>query len=143
MRIETKSIREGARIGEIVWICDYRQPDISIKPIRHVPPTKVIIVSNDELPKNKTVYYSATHFAPLSKKGEPLKKIISPVDNTGYRTRSGDEVAVFDNEGECIQHYQSQCDAIMAAFEYEKTQVIQRLDESIRKVVQNRRGAKP
>ena len=101
MQIETSSIRNGARIGEIVWVCHYHRPDLDKKALRNVPPTKVMVMDNEILPKNKTVYYSKTHFAPLNKKGEPTKKVISPVDNTGYRSRSGTELFVFDCHIEC------------------------------------------
>ena len=131
MRIETKLIREGRMVGDIVWICDYRQPDLSIKPIRNVPPTKVAIVSNEDLSKNKTVYYSKNHFVPISKKGALLKKVISPVDNTGFRSRSGEEVNVFDNENECIAFYRKQCDDIIKRLEAKKLVAVQHIQSSI------------
>ena len=109
MKIDTKEIREGGRIGEKVWICDYRRPDLYKKPIRNITPTLCVICSNDDLPKNKTVYYSETHFRPVSAKGVVLKKIISPVDNTGFRSYSGVELSVFDSEEECKKHFVKQC----------------------------------
>jgi hypothetical protein len=131
MKLKTELIREGRRVGEIVWVCDYRQPDLSIKPIRHVPPTKVAIVSNDDLPKNKTVYYSKTHFVPVNKKGALLKKVISPVDNTGFRSRSGEEINVFENECECINFYRKQCDDIIKRLEAKKLVAVQHIQSSI------------
>jgi len=113
VRIETKQVRIGQLDGKIVWICHYNRPDMHKKALRNLPPTKVIIRSNDELPKNKTVYYSASHFSPLSKKGLPLAKVISPVDNTGYRSRAGNELHVFDNEEECNDAWNTQLSAHM------------------------------
>lgn len=119
--IETSSIRNGARIGEIVWICHYHRPDLDKKALRNVPPTKVMVMDNEILPKNKTVYYSKTHFAPLNKKGEPTKKVISPVDNTGYRSRAGTELFVFDCEIDCRVEWNNQlsehCDRVDALIE--------------------------
>lgn len=105
-KISTKEIREGKHTGKKVWICDYRQPDIFEKPLRNVSPVEVLICSNDELPKNKTVYYSKDHFKPLNKNGDVIKsKIISPVDNTGFRAKSGNELYAFDNEKQCIEQW--------------------------------------
>ena len=109
MKIETKEIREGKRVGERVWICDYRRPDLNKKPIRNIPPTYCEVVDNDGLPNHKRVCYSKTHFRPISKSGSLLKRIISPVDNTGYRSFCGVELNVFDNEEECKKHFVRQC----------------------------------
>ena len=117
MRIDTGDIRDGLLIGRIVWVCDFRQPDLNKKAIRHVKPTKVAVRSNNELPKNKRVYYSLTHFSPVNKKGKVTARIISPVDNTGSRSRSGDEINVFDNEADCKQYYKNQCAKIISLYE--------------------------
>ena len=117
MKIETKLIRDGGMIGDTVWVCDFRQPDLNKKAIRHVKPTKVLVKSNDDLPKNKTVYYSDNHFSPINSKGKVTSKIISPVDNTGFRMRSGVELAVFDDETQCKQHYKSQCQNIIDRYQ--------------------------
>lgn len=45
-------------IGKDVWICDYRINDPNNKPIRNVQPKMVRVFNNDNLPKNKNVYYS-------------------------------------------------------------------------------------
>jgi len=113
MKIATKKIRDGEMVGDIVWVCDFRKPDLDKKPIRHVKPTKVIIKSNEDLPKNKTVYYSMNHFSPINNKGKATSKIISPVDNTGYRSFSGVEINVFDNEVECKAYYRCQCQDVI------------------------------
>ena len=108
MKISVKDIRSGKLNGKIVWICHYHRPDMDKKPLRNIPPTKVYICSNDELPKNKTVYYTQSHFRPLLNNGEPGSKILSPVDNTGFRSRSGEELYAFDNEIECKKHWNNQ-----------------------------------
>jgi len=110
MQIETKSIRDGKMIGDVVWICHYNRPDLDKKPLRNVPPTKVLIRDNDELPKNKKVYYSETHFSPIGKNGKAQAKVISPVDNTGYRTLCGNELFVFTTEEECNAEWNKQLD---------------------------------
>ena len=105
MQISTKEMRNGVHDNKIVYICDYNQPDFHKKPLRKISPIQCIIVSNDKLPKRKKIYYSKSHFTPLKKNGEPSKKIISPVDNTGFRWRSGNELYIFDNEKECIEKW--------------------------------------
>ena len=108
MQIETKKIMEGNCDGQVVWICHYNRPDMQKKALRNVPPTKVIIRSIEELPANKRVYYSESYFSPLSKSGKPLSKIISPVDNTGYRSLCGNTLYVFDDEKECVAMWNTQ-----------------------------------
>ena len=44
----------------------------------------------------------------LDKSGAPLSKIISPVDNTGYRSRSGTPLNVFDSESDCKESWNDQ-----------------------------------
>lgn len=109
--------KNGLMIGSTVWICDYRYRDIDDKPIRHVKPTQVIIVDNEELPKNKRVYYSEVHFRPLGKSGAPLKQVIAPFDNTGYRSNTGTSVNIFFTEEECNAHYAYQCGLVEAAIQ--------------------------
>jgi len=108
MQIETKVIRGGGHIGDTVWICHYNRPDLQKKALRNIPPTKAVVTDNCVLPANKTVYYSETHFVPLNKAGKPLKKVISPVDNTGFRSRLGNELFVFTTEDECKAKWNSQ-----------------------------------
>jgi len=108
MRLDTKTVRNGELDGKVVWICHYNRPDMDKKALRNIPPTKVIIRSNDELPKNKKIYYSRSHFCPVNKKGLPLAKVISPVDNTGDRNIPGNELFVFENEDECKREWNDQ-----------------------------------
>lgn len=118
-------------IGETVWICDYRHLDISKKPIRHIKPTEALVVSNDELPSNKTVYYSDIHFRPIGNKGTPLKQIIAPFDNTGYRSFTGISLNIFITKEECIEHYLSQCELIKREIEVERIKANERLNKMI------------
>jgi len=141
MRFETKLIRDGAMMGHKVWVCDYRQPDLNKKPIRHVKPTKVIIVSNEDLPKNKTVYYSKTHFRPLNDKGNRTSKVIKPVDNTGYRSYAGEEINVFDSEIQCKQYYGAQCDAIIHRLQERIETAIEGLHRQQQEVIANKKEA--
>jgi hypothetical protein len=108
MKITTEEIRNGNHTGKTVWICHYNRPNLSNKALRNVPPTKAIICSNTDLPASKRIYYSENHFRPLNKKGEPMAKYISPVDNTGYRSTPGIELFVFTTEAECNAEWNNQ-----------------------------------
>ena len=101
----TKEVQSGNLNGKEVWICHYNQPDLNKKPLRNIPPTKCLVVCNDELPKNKTVYYSKSHYRPIGKNGKPTSRIISPVDNTGYRSHQGNPLNTFESESECINKW--------------------------------------
>lgn len=110
MNINTTEVRDGLHTGKEVWVCHYLRPDVYKNPLRNVPPTKVLIKCNTELPKNKRGYYSKVHFAPISNKGKVLARVISPVDNTGFRSRCGNELHVFTEEAECVEAWNNQID---------------------------------
>ena len=129
MRIETEKVRAGLLDGETVYVCHYLHPEISNKPLRNLPPTKVLVRCNDEISKN--IYYSESHFVAFNKNGTLSKKVFSPVDNTGYRSRHGNEVHVFDNYGECAESWNTQIEACLPQF-----------DEEIRLIEQRRTALK-
>lgn len=107
-----KKLGKTLKIGDKVWICDYRHRDVSEKAIRHIPPQEVFIVSNEDLPKNKRVYYSDVHFRPVGKGDKPTSKIIGPYDGTGYRMYAGVSLNIFISEKECKKHYKKQCEEV-------------------------------
>ena len=110
MQITTKEVRDGLHDNQVVWICHYNRPDMHKKPLRNVSPTRCLVRPNSELRTNKKVYYSASHFAPLKADSTTYAKVISPVDNTGYRMHCGNELYVFDTEIECVAEWQKQID---------------------------------
>lgn len=109
MKIETKEISDGKLDGSIFYVCDYRYNDISDKPIRAIIPTKVIVKSNSELPKNKRIYYSNSHFVKMTGEKE-TSTIIALFDNTGFRSRTGTPLNVFTEELECKKFFNKQLD---------------------------------
>jgi hypothetical protein len=118
MEILVKDVLEGKCDNEIVWICDYRQPNFSNKPLRKISPIKCKIISNEQLPVNKRIFYSKSHFIPLNKNGLLSKKIILPFDNTGFRARVGNVVHVFDNEKDCIIKWNNLIDEHVAKLKH-------------------------
>lgn len=118
-----------------VWICDYRLGNRPLdKPIRHVKPMEVKIISNSELPKNKRVYYSNHHFRPLNKNGTVSSRIIPPYDTTGYRGYTGVSLNIFINEKECRNFYKKQCEKIKSILISEKNTYINKFDNTISEV---------
>lgn len=108
--------RDIYKENQEVWICDFRYNNIDEKAIRHIRPQKVVALGNDKLPSNKTVYHSEFHFRPIGKKGEPLKQVIAPFDNTAW----GKSVNIFFEEEECKNFYISQCQDIIEECEKQK-----------------------
>lgn len=136
MELDIKIIRElGPHVGTKVWVCDYRQDDLDKKAARHVPPTEVIIVSNDENPPPKRIYYSNTHFRGLTKTGEAGSKVIGIYDNTGYRSNPGVPLHVFDNKDECVEFYNAQADKIISAIDSRITHAVVRLQNHKQEVL--------
>ena len=119
MRIETKEVRDGLHNGKYFWICHYNQPDLNKKPLRNIPPTKALVCSNEDLPKNKRVYYSESHFKEIGKNGKPKSRVISPVDNTGYRSYCGNELYVFESESECRAQFSEQVKEVISRVDFE------------------------
>lgn len=108
--------------GNIVYITDIRLSDGNAY-IRNVPPTKVIITSNSELPKNKNVYYSDYHFRKLGMKGQILKQVIAPFDNTGYRHYTGVSVNIFNTYEEAVEKYNEQLESVVNHYEHKKNEL--------------------
>jgi len=129
-------IKDKLRAGDIVYICDYRFNNVDEKPIRHVKPQKAMVFSNDDLPKNKRVYYSKHHFRPLNAKGNPTSKIIAPYDNTGYRSYTGVSLNIFFTEAECLSFYKKQCDEIIDRFNKAKAEKLNYYESKINEIKQ-------
>ena len=127
MQIKIEEIsKSSVWVGKRVWICDFRQPDLNKKPIRHVQPIEVVVCSNEDLPKGKTIYYSENHFRKIGAKGM-TKDIIPVFDNTGYRFASGTPVQVFDNPEECYAAYNVMADAIINELDNRMAVVLKQL----------------
>lgn len=123
-------IKTNFKIGDKVWVCDYRFNNEYIKkPIRHVPPTKVMIDSNENT--KKRVYYSDHHFKALNKKDEPTSKVIAPFDNTGFRSYTGIPVQVFYTEEEAQEYYQNRKAEIKEEAIKEKESIMKEYDDFI------------
>lgn len=101
--VNIQDIREGKLDGNILYICDLRYNSADNKPIRHIKPTKVIVVSNKET--NKRIFYSESHFKKIGKNDKPIGSPISLFDNTGYRSYAGEPVEVFNTLEECESRY--------------------------------------
>jgi hypothetical protein len=88
------------------FICDLRPGSDPLgKPVRKIPPTKVKIVSNNDLPKGKKIYYSDIHFRPINANKTVSSRVIPPYDNTGHRSYTGVGVRVFLTMEACEQQY--------------------------------------
>lgn len=139
MEIDVNKITNSKEfVGKKVWICDYRQPDLDKKPIRHVKPTEVMVFSNEDLPANKRVYYSENHFRKLSAKGVPSSTIIGVFDNTGYRSFTGVALKIFDNKEDCIEEYKKMADVILLDVDNRMATVLKSLQQYKDEVLNNK-----
>lgn len=110
MRIDIDKITSGEMRGEVIYVCDYRKPDLFKKAARNLPPTKVVIYTqkdyDDAGKKAPQVYYSNCALVPLNNKEQPVwSRVIKPYDNTGYRSYPGIALEAFSTEEECIDAY--------------------------------------
>jgi hypothetical protein len=139
MKIDLKEMTEGSNlVGKLVWICDYRREDLGKKAIRHVRPQEVLVRSNSELPENKRVHYSNNHFVSLTKKGTPSSTVIPVFDTTGYRSFEGVALNIFDNQQECIEHYNKQADDIIKRLDIKIESAVESLKRDRQEVVDNK-----
>lgn len=139
MKIDTKSVREGAKVGENVWVCHYLRPDLNKKPLRTVPPTYVKIRSTNDLPKGKRIYYSETFFSPINKNRTISAQIISAVDNTGFRSYHGNELFIFDNEQECIEEWNRQLSECQERISLKITTILEELQSEVNNLIRMKR----
>lgn len=120
----TEKVRAGDVDGLRCWVCDFNKPDLDKKALRNVPPTFVEVVGNDNLPKGKRVYYSKSHYVGVNKNGSLSSKIISPVDNTGYRSNFGNMLYTFASEGECRSAWSCMISAHIDRLEQKKLSIV-------------------
>jgi hypothetical protein len=116
-------------IDKRFWICDYRlNYSKDKKPIRNIQPKLIQVFSNDDLPKNKKVYYSPIHFREI-KNGKLLSTIIAPFDNTGYRSYTGVSVNIFNTYEECKECFDTQCQIAISGYQERINELVKRTDE--------------
>lgn len=121
-QLDIKEVTSGKHDGKRVWVCQFNQPDLDKKPLRKVAPTEMLIVSNDELPADKTIYYSGSHLRPLNKKGAALSRIVPIFDNTGFRGRTGAPLHIFTSFEDCVAQWHRDLELVSARIE-EQVQV--------------------
>lgn len=126
-KIDVKDISSGSMNGELVWVCDYRRPDLHKKAARNVPVQKVLVVSSDDL--NQKIYYSNSAFLKLNKNGLATKQVVKLFDNTGFRTYAGVPLNVFDNESECVACWNRQIGDVVESINLKKQIVIGSLND--------------
>lgn len=127
----TEKVQKGELDGEVVWICHYNRPDLNKKPLRNVPPTKCLVVNNKDLPKGKRIYYSYSHFVKIGKNGSITKQVISPVDNTGYRSIQGNPLHTFRTEEECVEQWNKDLDAVHKQLSEKLKVVVKKVENEI------------
>lgn len=137
MKIEIEQLTDStALVGEIFWICDFRRPDLTKKPIRNVRPTMAMVVDRTEA--KKRIYYSNTYFSLVNKNGERIKSSeIAIFDNTRFNR---EPINVFDSKNECIKFYNAQCDEVINRLTEKRKTALQCIDfdiEAIRALKQD------
>lgn len=132
--ISISCITNGSMNNKIVFVCDYRRPDKNKKPIRNVPPTRVVIIPSDHpVLKDKPVYYSDSVFSVPKMDDTPTSKIIKVFDNTGYRSFTGVPLNVFETYSECAIHWQSMIKEEILYLEESKKTALSEIDKDIKK----------
>jgi len=129
--LETKIANKEVMAGDVLWITDYRHDDILDKPIRHVAPTEVRLVSNDDLPPNKKIYYANYHFRVMGKNGKLNALVIAPYDNTGYKWKTGTSLNIFFTEAEAKAHYVEQSNQLKVALAVVRQEQNERFDRML------------
>lgn len=123
MKIDIQDVVQSSKyVDKFLYVCDYRKESVDKKAIRHIKPTKVIVLNKNHFKKLDKdfpkVYYSENVLVTLNKKDEPVySKMIAPFDNTGYRSYAGIGLCFFDNLEECIEMYNSQVQDVLNMYE--------------------------
>lgn len=140
MKIDVKALcntTEG--VGRIYWICDYRRPDLSKKPIRHIPPTQVIVVDNETT--KKRFNYSEIHFAKLTAKGLASSTTYPVYDTTGYRSYPGVPLEAFETKEECVKRYNELADVIIDAIDEQLKHAVDNLNAQKQSILLDKANA--
>lgn len=85
------------------------------------------VVIADAKTCKKSIYYSPVYFQPVKGK-KVLSTVIAPVDNTGFRCRSGVSVNIFDTKEACVKCYREQVRQADEIYEKEKARIIKEFD---------------
>lgn len=129
MQIDYKEIINGSRNGEIFYVCAYFRPDKNKKPIRSLSPIEVMVMDNSTTVKR--IYYSESHFRPVSKNGSVSNRVIPVFDNTGFRSRTGNPLHIFTTEKECKSKWNEMIQEEIEKLEVHKNTVIERIQSEI------------
>ena len=121
MQIHIEHILNGSMEGKIVWICDYRRPDLCKEPIRARMPTKVMVM-------NGRVVHSDYHFKRLNNCSTPTGPAILPFDKTGWRGFTGEPVKVFDNVDECLIQWNADLHVVERALHQKRKDLVDDID---------------
>lgn len=127
----TENVMAGLADGSRLWVCDFNKPDLEKKALRSVKPTYVEVVSNDNLPVGKRVYYSKSHYVAVNKNGTLSSKVISPVDNTGYRSNFGNMLFTFTCEDECRNAWSGMISLHIERLEKKKLSIVDVIQSEI------------
>jgi len=139
MEIPSKEIKTGNKwVGQFLWICDYRRPDLNKKAIRHQKPTLVIVRVQPEKAEDHIGHSSDNYFVKISAKGVESNTKIALNDSTSSRHSDGVPVKVFDNESECISAYNVLADEIISAFDEKLKNVVEKLEKERQEIVDNK-----
>jgi len=94
-------------IGDLMWVTGYYHNDVLQKPTRHVPPTLVQVMANNELPQNQNILLSGYHFRPCGKSGKLLDRVLYSYESSANRYNRGDRgsIHIFFTEDEAKAAY--------------------------------------
>lgn len=139
MEIPSEEIKKGNKwVGQFLWICDYRRPDLNKKAIRHQKPTLVIVRKQPEKAEDHIGYSSDNYFVKISAKGVESNTKIAFHDSTSSRHSDGEPVKVFDNERECIAAYNALADKIITDFDEKLKIVVEKLEKERQEIIDNK-----
>ena len=101
-------VRSGEiMVGDLMWVTGYYHNDALLKPTRHVPPTLVQVMANDELAQSRNVLLSGYHFRPCGKSGKLLGRALYSYESSANRYNRGDggSLHIFFTEDEAKVAY--------------------------------------
>jgi len=92
-------------VGDLVWVTGYYHSNFAERPTRHVPPTLVQIVVNEENPFYKSWAWVDYTFRACGNSGKLLKTVIMPFDKSRQDVRSAGSLDIFFTEEEANTAY--------------------------------------
>lgn len=138
MQIATNDIvdktleHEGNYVNQDLYIAE---ANFKIGRPRIIQPVRAKLVSKEEAPKNKTIYYSYNFFKVYKPNGKLDSKVVAVFDNTGFRSYRGNPISIFDNYDEAVVWFNKEIQKVIDERNKAREVLLKNHDDETQKLI--------